>query len=430
MKIRTTYSFAPLRLWTAERTRTLMMAGVMCAFFKPAHYIIGSTFNKLWKLYTLVVCIVGVCYFFYKRHGTFQKRDSSLLFIALGYLVCYIFSTLLNYRNGYFFDAVQNMIETVGYLCIAAAGILFHTKTFFKGYLISGLFWTVLHLFTILIYQDGGMRSGRSMHMSRSFSENWYLLTHANASYFIIISVIAVFFFYAYTYNKKLRVYAWLYLLFSIFCFLTQWSVAGLMGLCILAVLLAVEAAFSRLRIGNIRTNKRKVSLKVYLFLVLLMDVLLTFGKLLERSLNLMYLYFNKMHSLQARVTIWEKCIALLKQNFLFGFGWETEDVTILKTTYNHMHNILLEVLYRGGIAALILFGLGLWIAFFYAHSYQNRRTPGYRILAYAFVAFMISSNFDFYMYRYEILIVPVIFLYYETVMLNHKTSDLSAIGR
>ena len=101
------------------------------------------------------------------------------------------------------------------------------------------------------------------------------------------------------------------------------------------------------------------------------------------------------------------------------------EDVTIAKTTYNHMHNILLEILYRSGIIGLILFGIGLYLAFFYKHPVRYQRKPGYRILTYVTIAFLISANFDFYLYRYEILVVLVMFLYYENIQADLKKREL-----
>lgn len=410
--------------------RILFMAAIMCAYFKPAHYIVGSSINKIWKAYTLLVSIAGIVYFILKKKGKFQKKDSSLLLIVLGYIICYLASSLLNFKNCNFFDAVQDTVETIGYVSIASAGILYHTKTYFKGYLLTGLFWTILHLFTILIYQDGGMRSGRNLSMGKSYSENWYLLTHANASYFIIMAVMAVLFFYAYVYNKKLRTFAWLYLLFSIYCFFTQWSVAGLIGFCIFAILMIFEIWLSRISFDIIRPKKKKSKLKLYLILCLLLDILLTFGGLLEKMLGFFKQYFNKSHSLEARITIWKKSIALLRsKHFIIGFGWENEDVTILKTTYNHMHNVLLEILYRGGIIALILFVAGLLIAYFHKHPKKYNSTVGYRILTYITIAFFISANFDFYLYRYEILVVPIIFLYYETIQ-QHHNKEISKIRR
>ena len=369
--------------------------------------------------------MLGFFYFINKKRGTFDKKDSALLYISLGYIVCYLVSTLLNFRNANFFDAVQDTIETIGFLCIASAGILFHTKTFFKGFLISGVFWTFLHLCTILIYQDGGMRKGQSVNPLKDYSENWYLLTHANASYFIILAVVAVLFFYAYAYQKKLKLFAWAYLLFAIYCFFTQWSVSGLIGFIIFAFFIFIETVSYRFTIDHTRLNKRKSNFKIYLMLCFILDVLLTFGGLLKATLDLFNKYFNKLHSLKARIIIWEKCLALLKTNFVIGFGWETEIATIAKTTYNHMHNVLLEILYRGGIISCILFGLGLYFAFFYKHPERYQRTQGYRILIYITIAFFVSSNFDFYLYRYEILVVLVMFLYYENIQIDLKKRKL-----
>ncbi len=429
-KIRTSFSVSPIKPYITRGTMlTLMYALMTMAFIKPAHYIIGSTINKLWKLYTIFVCIFGVVMFLYLKRGKYQKRDSALLLFIFSYVVSYILSTLLNYRNANFFDAVQNTIETVGFICFVSAGLCFHTKNFFKGFLSMSVFWTFLHLCTILIYQDRGMRSGMNSNMGRSFSENWFLLTHANASYFIIIGVLSTLFVYVYTYAPKLKPLAWGYLLFAIFCFFTQWSVAGLIGFFVFAVFMASESVFNKFSIGSRKLDKRKLNLRLYILLCVLFDFMLTFGRLLEGMMYIFKKYFNKQHSLQARVTIWKRCIALLKDRFLIGFGWEQETVTILKTTYNHMHNVLLELLYRGGLLALIPFGAAVYISLFYKKKSGLNDQQSYRILAYSAIAFFLSANFDFYLYRYELLIIFIMFLYYDKIQQNTLFSNVKELN-
>ena len=56
MNLKTSIAVPSLRIDITQKIHTAMMALIMSAFFKPAHYIIGSSLNKIWKLYTLLVC--------------------------------------------------------------------------------------------------------------------------------------------------------------------------------------------------------------------------------------------------------------------------------------------------------------------------------------------------------------------------------------
>ena len=93
------------------------------------------------------------------------------------------------------------------------------------------------------------------------------------------------------------------------------------------------------------------------------------------------------------------------------------------------MHNVLLELLYRGGLLALIPFGAAVYISLFYKKKAGLNDQQSYRILAYSAIAFFLSANFDFYLYRYELLIIFIMFLYYDKIQQNTLFSNVKELN-
>ena len=110
--------------------------------------------------------------------------------------------------------------------------------------------------------------------------------------------------------------------------------------------------------------------------------------------LNLFYDIFGKSASLQERVTIWERAIDYFSKAPLWGMGLSTTITDILRLTYNHTHNIILQVLYQGGIVSFIF----LVAACAQCIKIGRRdRTPEAFLLACTVSLTIIAGTFDFY---------------------------------
>jgi O-antigen ligase len=67
----------------------------------------------------------------------------------------------------------------------------------------------------------------------------------------------------------------------------------------------------------------------------------------------------GKGDSIIGRIKLWEKVISYIRNSLIIGYGLETGVVRELKTGMNwasHAHNLILEILYQGGLVYFILF--------------------------------------------------------------------------
>ena len=91
-------------------------------------------------------------------------------------------------------------------------------------------------------------------------------------------------------------------------------------------------------------------------FIFLISIFVLNFGGLITRISNDI---LNKGRSFDARIALWIKYIALIKNKWLTGHGvWDVAYRENQVGTYwgMHAHNMILEIMYKGGLVYLTLF--------------------------------------------------------------------------
>ena len=97
---------------------------------------------------------------------------------------------------------------------------------------------------------------------------------------------------------------------------------------------------------------------------LLLVDIAIVHLRVLDLFAKLLR-SFNRNTTLSGRTYIWDSAIHAIQNNWLLGYGIQSPEV--LKATFigfSHPHNLLISILYYGGIVGLILFGMCLFISF------------------------------------------------------------------
>jgi O-antigen ligase len=65
----------------------------------------------------------------------------------------------------------------------------------------------------------------------------------------------------------------------------------------------------------------------------------------------------GKNLSFTGRTEIWDLCFIMIKNSFLFGYGFSYErGLVYWRDTYTFGHNLILEILLLGGVLSLLLF--------------------------------------------------------------------------
>ena len=101
----------------------------------------------------------------------------------------------------------------------------------------------------------------------------------------------------------------------------------------------------------------------------------------------------GKWRSLESRITYWERTVKLISKSPVLGHGVQSQLVRITEIHLNHgvhSHNMLLEILYQGG-----MIGLGLWIAIVITAGiglYRYRNSENSKIIATAFLGWCVAT--------------------------------------
>lgn len=113
-----------------------------------------------------------------------------------------------------------------------------------------------------------------------------------------------------------------------------------------------------------------------------------------DSLMELFYSLFGKSGSLQERVTIWSRAIGWFLKSPIFGMGVSSSVTDIWRLTYNHAHNLILQVLYQGGLVSL-LFLIAAIVSCVKIGSHDHR--PEAFLLACTVALTIVAGTFDFY---------------------------------
>lgn len=392
----------------------LLYAILITFFFPPGSYIISTGFTKI-PLY--LSCFIIILMYF--RNGwKIEKRVFSMIVF---YLYCFICSSFLNINNVNIEQAIRYSLSSICFLLLAEIGLKYRPDVYLKSLLLGAGVPCLIHMYTMFKYASShGMKYGLVRSPTGISRQAWYYLTHANASFFILFPVIIALFYYLYLYNKKKLWIAYPITLISLIGYIYANSTTSMIVLGIFVIYVCFfwnqkGKSFIRREIDKlfgILTNKWILLAIVFFAVFLIVFVHIT--DQFERII----IALGKTTDLTSRFPIWTKTLEMFKANpvrFVFGFGWEKELVTIRKIGINHCHNILLEILYRGGLIGFILF---LNFTIKYLRGLTN--TVLGRILAIGLIIILLCSIMDFYLYRFEVFFTYVM-IYYGNKLENKQ---------
>ena len=379
-------------------------------FFQPARYVLGDALTRVWNYGLIAVCGLYVALYGLKfRYGKLTKADVGVLALTAAHVYCLFGASFLNrstsnIRGGFIYAAFLT-----GFAAFARTGMTRSPKQFMQGITAAGTLTCGIHLVTILLYQNnGGMRIGIDSTLGRAYSDNWFFLGHANASFFVLYPVIVLLFIYAYQYDRRLIRFAYAFLAFAWICHFVQWSLAGLISITAFAALLLLD------RVPSVRARRivrRAGDLRFNMIFFLVIESFLALFSGLSRYTDFLLAYFGKGQSIRARLGVWENAVKFIAMRPIFGNGWNREDIEVLRITRSHTHNILIEYLYCGGIIAVILFLFAVW---YLQKQIDTRKNTFYankaaRVALYFAAPYMLASTFDYYMYRYQAMVIYIV---------------------
>lgn len=345
-------------LYLAVQNNSIVGIISFVVFLIPQEYAIGSIIHNIWQL--LIVVLGSLLFFLYLSTKQYSARWAALCFL---YFQFYLGSSLLNGVENSIAGTVYCTLKGVGFASLCDIQLVGNKKQLLRSASVAGLIMCSLHLLTVFAYFNvrGGMRGGYiNPDLGRSYStiQNWYLLTYDNESVLFFIPVIVAVLLYGISYSKKAIAAAGVLGVVALVTYFIKGAITAFVSLSVFLCLLAILWILYRLNLLRLIKVSSKKEVGVILFvgvaLAAIAVVVVTSG-----VFGSLATLVGKDPTFSGRAQIWERAVSQISHNPLIGFGYQDSSEIISKIGHTHCHNIILELLYTGGVpclAAYIIF--------------------------------------------------------------------------
>jgi O-antigen ligase len=338
-----------------------------------------------------------------------------------------VFSSILNYKNVQAEPVLRYLTASICFILLAEMGLTQRPKQYLQGLLMGAGIPCLINIYTIFRYASShGMKYGEVTvgYLSSISTQAWYYFTHANASFFIGFPVLIALYYYLLLYNEKKIYVAHIFSLIMLAAYAyadSTTSTIVLVFFCVYMLLFWNPHRKSILRAKISRWTTSFITNKwVIISLVALAAVLLVFARITDQFTEIIAA-LGKSTDLTHRFPVWAKTVDQIladKMHLFFGYGWEREVVTSGKIGINHAHNIMLELLYRGGVVGLVLF-----VLFTVRYMHGLKSTKMGKMLGIGLITCLLCTMMDFYLYRYEV------FLIYVMIAHSYELEEVSGVS-
>lgn len=301
----------------------------------------------------------------------FSKSTIALLL----FIVLILFSTLLN-------DAASVNIFIKSFMKIVSLALFidwvieYNSKNIIRGLYYSLYIVILINFLTIVIYPNG-LYSG-------SYINNWFL-GYDNTHIFWYIPALVLSLINLKFKGKKidiLTIVLFVIISYSVYyCFSANSVVAYTLFLAYLFL--------------NKYINKF-VNSKVCFIAFLLLFIFIVILRVQNIFSWLIVDILHKDLSFTGRTIVWDNTIKLIKEKFVFGYGMEEGIIVSQKlgnAHYVHAHNTLLDVLYKGGIIALVPFMSYIYLSIL--KLYKKRENEIAKMVSFAVFSLLLMMLFE-----------------------------------
>ena len=333
------------------------------------------------KAYTLWQLLAGAAFFAVWYRGGGKLRDFTrihLLFLAL--LVIMTAASAIN-PDASLKRAVQYSYGSMAVGLMAEYGVQKDRENFLTGMEIFFGALVALNIVTILLF-PGGMYV-----YDRALEENW-LLGYKNYHIVYIMALLIFGAVHSLCQYGRIAVRVWIYIAMSLFSSLLVGARTPMMAI----LLFAASILFTRLRnftpLFNSLTYLAAYAAAFFMIVVIRIENLPVLGKLIGREIT-----FNN------RIHFWDKAMTEFWEYPVLGHGYQQ---FVMFRGYVTTHNQIVEILYKTGVAGLVVF-----VAILAATAYKLFRiregiVTNYRAVCFAsYLVLFLMEQYAFANYFY-----------------------------
>ncbi len=303
-------------------------------FIKPNYIIHIDSLNKVYNAFQIINFIIILVVFVKKSKINLQ------LFLIIILQAILIFSTVIN--NGEIIDVITNSIQIFAFSLIIEYLTQKNINLFFKAISIILIVLVVLNYITILIQPDGYLIG---------YLKKWLFGTKNNHFSIILPAIICSYIYFKFI-KKCNSVIFKILLVVSIASVIFLQSATTLVAMFVLLLYFPLKNIIKKINIKNFF-----VIYCIIFFVIIVFQLQNIFSFFIEDVLN-------KDVTFTGRTELWNTSLEFIKDKPLLGYGNENQDNRVVKfgkLSYIHCHNMILEILYQGGIILLIVFIIFLY---------------------------------------------------------------------
>lgn len=382
---------------------TIALVFAFMSYFIPREYAIGDTANNLWQLAAVIVSVVALIRYLATMRITL--RWSMFMLFLFSY---FMLSSMLAHSDGSLTRMLFIFIEVGGFVSLVEVEMTRSREVCLKAFLIAGVIMCGWHYITFLMYRyyEFGMKAELGGTYGELSRHPWFLLTHDNGSVFHFIPVVCCLWYSALEHRRLLLTSAIASIL-TLYMYWSLWSVTAMVVMTGAIALFFVLWLLDCNRLRSVLNYKRALTI----------GLLFCGGMLIINASDFLVSAsqaFGK-NTVDSRGYLWQIAISEFSKSPVFGLGFESDATIISKFGFNHCHNIIMQVLYTGGIVATTFFVMSLYLCDVPKEMRGNSISRGQAILCVAVFAILFAGTFDwdihnavqyfpFFMYPYSAL--------------------------
>jgi hypothetical protein len=319
----------------------------------------------------------------------------------------FVFSTIVNGNINNIKNQIIQAISIISICFLTEIEIQNEPERYFGIMSLVVGIMTFIHIYTMFKYYPVGMYIDDLGHT------DYYFLGYDNASFFDVFPL--VLYNTMYIYYKRGEKSPFIYIIPLIvgiaYFYVKSTTSMIMMMIYILFLLLHKNKIFQK--IFNIK-NVIYFIIFSFVFIVIL-NGQEYFADFLQNTLN-------KSVTLNGRTKIWKNAFYYIFKSPILGYGLEDTSILIYKFGINHVHNFILDILYKGGIVAL----------FFYVcilrkcinELYKHKADFLAQTITMGIFIYLLAGTFDYYNNRYIIFTFYILAVHVSKIIELHNTKQ------
>lgn len=305
-------------------------------YIQPAEYVIGSTLQRIYNIYKILSILCIILLYIYR----YRNLSKMICYITIFQFV-FVFSTCINGNISNIKEQIVQALTIISICMITEYGIKENKKQFLKAMYFVLAVYAIINSYTMIKYNNKGMFIDDLRHWE------YYFLGYDNSTFLMIFPLYIYATCYSYIRYGRINLLTWFVLTFVGFSYLYVSSTTAFIMIALFMLYLATYKLKIWEKILNFKT------LILIIFAVFIFIVILNGQTYFE---DFMAKELNKSATMSGRTYIWDQAKKYIKESPIIGYGCEDYKILMSKFGINHVHNIVLDILYKGGSIAMIAY--------------------------------------------------------------------------